>query len=87
LANLFPVTNLISVINLGNLDVTFLQVVDLQVVDLHVIDLQVVDLQVINLGNLAVVNFLVEGGGFNDLCKLQSDLKNTYVNIISGICC
>lgn len=35
-------------------------------------------------GNLAVVRFLVEGGGFNQLGKLQNDLKNTYMNILSG---
>ncbi len=35
-------------------------------------------------GNLAVVSFLTSGGGFNELGKLQSDLKNTYINILSG---
>ena len=32
-------------------------------------------------GNYALLNFLVEGGGFNDLAKLQVDLKNTYSNV------
>ena len=36
-------------------------------------------------GNLAVVSFLTSGGGFNELGKLQSDLKNTYINILSGL--
>ena len=35
-------------------------------------------------GNLALVNFLVGGGGFTELAKMQSDLKNTYMNILTG---
>ena len=34
--------------------------------------------------NYALVNFLVEGGGFNDLAKFQGDLKNVYCSIMSG---
>ena len=37
-------------------------------------------------GNYALLNFLVEGGGFNDLAKLQVDLKNTYSNVLAGNC-
>ena len=36
--------------------------------------------------NYALVNFLVEGGGFNDLAKFQADLKNVYSSIMSGTC-
>ena len=36
--------------------------------------------------NYALLNFLVEGGGFNDLAKLQVDLKNTYSNVLAGNC-
>jgi hypothetical protein len=38
-------------------------------------------------GNLALVNFLVEGGGFNELAKMQNNLKNMYMNLLTGESC
>jgi hypothetical protein len=34
--------------------------------------------------NYALLNFLVDGGGFSDLEKFQKDLKNIYSNSLSG---